>query len=149
MSIVHVGYNIDLGEVLLDLIQNHFKDCAIPSQVRLAVMHKKSDSNYRNDTSADVSTMKQWHDKAKTTVAYLTGLYSYTKSRNPPKDTKFDVIIVAKVMIEGKPYYVNIFNNTSMPPIEVKKFLCSNEPAFAQIRVDRMELVSTPYLYEQ
>jgi hypothetical protein len=153
MNPVHVGFNIDLGQDLLELIQNRFKECAIPSQARLAVLHKRSRPqdwrNYRNDTNSDVATMKQWYDKAKTTVAYLTDLYYYTKSRNPPKDTKFDVMIVAKLMIDGKPYYLNIFNNSSVPPIEVKKFLCSNEKAFEKIPVDRLELVCTPYVHEQ
>ncbi|MEX0598899.1 MAG: hypothetical protein WD512_20615, partial [Candidatus Paceibacterota bacterium] len=81
MSIVHVGYNIELGDALLEIIQNRFKEFAIPSLVRLAVLHKASDGwkNYRNDTNADVASMKQWYDKAKTTVAYLIDLYCYTK----------------------------------------------------------------------
>jgi len=151
MNIVHVGYNISLSEELLELLNSKFKDHEFPSQVPLATLHKQSEHwrNWRNDTNATASEMKQWFEKAKSGTAYLTMLYCKSKSRNPPKNTKFDIIIVAKVMIDGKPYYVNIFNNSSIPPIEVKKYLCTNEKAFEKIDIARMELSCTPYLHEQ
>lgn len=151
MNIVHVGYTIDISEELLTVLKSKFKDYEFDNQVMLAIMHKQSDSwrNYRNDTNASATTMRQWYDKVKKSTAFLTNLYFYVKSRNPPKNTKFDTIIVGKVMIEGKPYYVNIFNNSSMPPIEVKKFLCTNEKAFEEIAINRMELSCTPYIHQQ
>ena len=149
MSLVYVGYSISVTPELVEAL-SAFEGITVPEQLTLAIMHKHSDSwrNSRNDTNADEETMRQWVSKAKTTTGFLQAVYYRKTSRNPPKNTKIDIVIVGRISIDGKPFYVNIFNNSQEKPIDVKKLLCANEKAFNEISIDRIQVECVPIKHE-
>ncbi len=147
MSIVHVGFNLTLSESFIEFLQQQFSKQTFSEEVPVAVLHRQSENwrNYRNDNNADEEEMSIWFKKAKSGEAILQALYVYEKSRNPPKNTKFDLIIMARVTIDGKPLYVSLLNNCNISSIDAKKLLCSNASAFQELPCEAQKFTCTPY----
>jgi hypothetical protein len=152
-SIVHTGYLITASQEFIEQIRQ-LENVDIANEITLAVMHADTSSwyNSRNDTNADQGTMRQWFEKndGKETTVYVKTLHVYRKFLNEKK-TKSQVLIVAKVTINGKFYYANLFNNAphEWTPIKVKKFLCAQPTAFKEIELVDVKLSAVPYIKTQ
>lgn len=125
-TIVHTGYTFDLSQEILDRIA---KLSLLPIDVSetciCAVHHAPKHPWTGTLLKTNESTMRQWYDKnvKKEFVAYVVKIH-YGFTYNAKKTKILTGHVVLHVTIDGKPYYVNLYNKGDMTAIRVKQALC-------------------------